>query len=87
MNASNNDLRPATPEQLAEAMEWLEADPGWQRMKFLQAKKKESGLTPEEEKELDTFGRPKFEEGDVIQEFARAIERTKAEDARKAAEG
>jgi hypothetical protein len=86
MNASNNELKPAGPERLAEAMKRLEADPGWQRMEFLHAKSDSVGLTPEEEEELSRFGQPKFREGDVIQEFMRDLEAAKAKDREQRAE-
>lgn len=80
MNASNNELKPAGPERLAEAMRRLEADPSWQRMEFLHAKSESEGLTPDEEEELSRFGQPKFREGDVIQEFMRDLDAAKAEE-------
>ena len=81
MSSSNNELKPAGPERLAEAMKRLEADPSWQRMEFLHAKSDSVGLTPEEEEELSRFGQPEFREGDVIQEFARDLEAAKAKEA------
>jgi hypothetical protein len=86
MNMSNNELKPAGPERLAEAMKRLEADPGWQRMEFLHAKAEAGSLTPEEEKELKSFGQPKFRDGDVIQEFMRDLEAAKAKEGAKGEE-
>ena len=74
----NNDLKPATAEELDEAMRRLEQSPRWQRMKLLQARRKAGELTPAEAEELKRFAQPEFREGDVIQEFMRDLEAAKA---------
>jgi uncharacterized protein YnzC (UPF0291/DUF896 family) len=81
MSSSNNELKPAGPERLAEAMKLLEADPVWRRVEFLYAKSKSEGLTFDEEEEFNRLGQPAFREGDVIQEFARDLEAAKAKEA------
>ena len=85
-NKNRSVLGTPTPEEIAESERSLATNPRWQRMEFLHAKAESEGLTDEEEKELNTFGRPKFVKGDVIQEFMRAIERSEAEDSGKAGE-
>jgi hypothetical protein len=78
MSGSDNELKPAGPEKLAELRAWLEQDPTWRRMKGLHAKDEAEGLTPEEAEELRAIVTPKFQDGDVIQEFARDLEAAKA---------
>ena len=77
---SNNDLKPATAEELDEAMRRLEQSPRWQRLKLLQARRKSGELTTAEAEELERFGQPDFREGDVMQEFMRDLEAAKAKE-------
>jgi hypothetical protein len=77
---TNNDLKPATAEELDEAMRRLEQSPRWQRMKLLQGRRRTGELTPAEAEELEGFAQPEFRDGDVIQEFVRDLKAAKAKD-------
>lgn len=78
MKERANELKPAGPEKLAELRSWLEQDPTWRRMKELHAKEEAEGLSPGEAEELRAIVTPMFQDGDVIQEFARDLEAAKA---------
>lgn len=75
---ANDNIVPATAEELQKAEELLNKSPRYVRMKQLHAKQDREGLTPEEAEELRIIVTPKFQEGDVIQEFVRDLKAAKA---------
>lgn len=79
-------MAPASAEELLEAEKLLDKSHSYTRFKELRSKQDLEGLTLDEEEELRAIVTPKFQEGDVIQEFVRDLEAAKAKEEAKNAQ-